>query len=1318
MGGTIVVVTGANFPMEAGELPSVTVGGSGATEISVLSPSSLRLKLPASTRVGPVDVVVSSPRGGTGTLSQGFTFTNDLPTVVIEPLSTTQTLNLVFGVTLSDSESDRIDIALDYSVGGGAYQPIPSAQILSGGTQGLASSPTGVTHNLTWASSTLFNAQNAGQVRIRATPTDTSDGQVAAAAESNPFSIVNNLAPSLVVSAPANDSFEVAVSYRVADPNPGASLTLTGATWRDANSGASGNLTIKSGSPAAVPGAVTGSVGGTNHSLVWDSFKDLSFGNNRLVEVTLTLSDGTQTISATSGTFFVSNGPLSDGDINPANLVQLKAFAIGDLNGDGRADAFATTDLLRSISLLLSNGQTFQSPIVTDLLGLPLPHGAAAIGWDGTTSLTVSGDTSGLQVGDWLSLPYVFGANFGDPIGPRSFRIASIGATITIEDPDNYLGSDLLPGSASLGGPVPQVFGMTQRQAARPGLAAANLPNDFRPGEVAILSVDENLSAVTSVTSDVVIANAAPSQLVTATTLVAGAVFTVSDVSPIPYSSQAFLAGMRVLLQQGATTEQATILSVDVPANRITLRAAPAASFTPGTFVFSLTSSSFPLINEAGHAKNHSLIVLPQVGGTIGAPSQVIATGARFTSDLIAVDIAGPAGGPDGVLDLVVISQATANATSTKGAASVLVRDTAGTGFRPPLVIETGTGGMVPAGSAHGTVADVTSDGLPDIVVANQGESSITIIAQNPASPGTFLPATTISLSSFMIPNGDTHSVAVADFDQDGYPDLAVGGALTQRVLFFRGADPDGGGPAISFPGGNPAAPTLLVTQSPPPPPLVAGQPSSQPAPFFFVGVGPGRFCAGDLNGDGRPDLVVTENVQNRATAFMNLGSAGGFLGFNAVPLTTSLGPVDLAIQDVSGDGRADLLVAGSLLGDISRFQALVPGTLDRFVSFPVGPSPQGLLVVDLTPDIPGMEVVSVNNGDSSLTILGRDGAGGLQPLSPFVGQRDVPVEAQDKSTLSPTPSTGSLRLLAAISVSSGDMNGDGRPDLVVFTQSSTEGVAGAAVLLNEGGVAPIRTTTRVMLARFPGLSGGVAQVVSDSNPDVIFVEFLSATSGALNIFRGVGGTNFAASTIVPLALPSTVTVVDLDGDLDSDLLAPLNAGVPSNFAVLLQEPAGDLSAPTGGVTGGVQLPGFTGVSFAIAADLNNDGLKDVAFTNFHGSRLAVAYQNNPPVNPPRFDRVVEVLSLLQPASITIGDLNSDGLVDMVAVFSGDDQIGVYYQRPGTNKAPALALEGPILLPTGPAPFGAQVVDVNGDGRVDLAVTSRGASTVDVFFQR
>jgi hypothetical protein len=697
----------------------------------------------------------------------------------------------------------------------------------------------------------------------------------------------------------------------------------------------------------------------------------------------------------------------------------------------------------------------------------------------------------------------------------------------------------------------------------------------------------------------------------------------------------------------------------------------------------------------------------------------VIPTGGTFPNDLIAADVGSLGGAVDGQLDLIVVNGGTLTPGETEGSVSIFFRKAAGAGFEAPVVLKVGTGGALPASSSHACVADVTSDGLLDIVVANPGDSSVSVVVQ--AAPGVFVQGavSTIALASFGIPPFDINTVAVADFNADGLPDLVTGGALSQRLLVLRGADPDGPGGVVSFPGADLLNPTLLVTQSPPPPPLVAGFPSAQPAPTFFVGVSPRRIAADDLTGDGLPDLAVVENVQGRVTLFVNQGTAGPVTAFDAVVFPCSLNPIDLEIGDISGDRRPDLLVGGSTLGDISRFQALVPGTLDRFVSFPTGPSPQSVLPVDLTATYPGEELVVVNSGDSSLTVLARDGAGGLRPLSPFPGVRDVPLEAQDKALLSPTPGVGSLRLLAATSVAAADFNGDGQLDLAVSSQSSApDGVTGTAVLLNEGGVAPIRTTTRVVLGRALGFNGSAAQVVGDATPDLIVVEFLSATSGALNLFRGAAGTTFVQDAIFPMALPATVTPADLDGDGDQDLIVPLNAAFPPNFQILIQDPAGTLTGPLDGVTGGISLPGFSGASFAVAGDMNNDGLQDVVFTNFLGSLVGVAYQNNPATTPPRFDRVEPLLSLLQPAGVAVGDLNDDGLPDLAVSFAGDGQVGVFYQNPGTNKAPAQALAGPILLDSGPSPFALAISDVNGDGRNDLVASSRGANTLNVFFQR
>lgn len=81
-------------------------------------------------------------------------------------------------------------------------------------------------------------------------------------------------------------------------------------------------------------------------------------------------------------------------------------------------------------------------------------------------------------------------------------------------------------------------------------------------------------------------------------------------------------------------------------------------------------------------------------------------------------------------------------------------------------------GGCNPAESI--VVMDVNDDGHPDIIIG--GENGVTVLVQNAASPGTFLPATT-----YLAPNAN--EIAVADVNLDGYPDIIVPTGLPQSVI-------------------------------------------------------------------------------------------------------------------------------------------------------------------------------------------------------------------------------------------------------------------------------------------------------------------------------------------------------------------------------------------------------------------------------------------------------------------------------------------------------------------------------------------------------
>src|SRR5262249_30256523 len=94
----------------------------------------------------------------------------------------------------------------------------------------------------------------------------------------------------------------------------------------------------------------------------------------------------------------------------------------------------------------------------------------------------------------------------------------------------------------------------------------------------------------------------------------------------------------------------------------------------------------------------------------------------------------------------------------------------------------------------------------------------------------------------------------------------------------------------------------------------VATSASFAPQQTFATGTNPISVALGDVNGDGRPDLLVANFQSNSVSVLLNTTAAGASAPSFAPqqPFATGTSPFSVALGDVNGDGRPDLLVANN----------------------------------------------------------------------------------------------------------------------------------------------------------------------------------------------------------------------------------------------------------------------------------------------------------------------------------------------------------------------------------------------------------------------
>ncbi len=356
-------------------------------------------------------------------------------------------------------------------------------------------------------------------------------------------------------------------------------------------------------------------------------------------------------------------------------------------------------------------------------------------------------------------------------------------------------------------------------------------------------------------------------------------------------------------------------------------------------------------------------------------------------------------------------------------------------------------------------IGDLNGDGARDVATANNyGRSVSVLLNRGDGSLGARRNYATAA---------DPWSLAIGDVNGDGKADLATANTLAGTVSVF----------------------------------LNRGDGSLQARHDYRAGGRPRSIAIGDLNGDHKPDLATANDKRlpthrHRGTVSVFLNRGDGSLAARH-DYRTGRFPVSLALGDLNGDRRPDLVSASWYTSTVSVLLNRGDGSLRARRAYPVGQNPQSVAIGDLNgdgkPDLAtASNSVLLNRGDGRFRSMDRDSNGppdrtpaeslrearsmsavqsvaivdlngdGMRDLlvstdygaSVFVNKGDGGFQA---GVVHPArPQTGDT-----LSVRSGDLNGDGRRDLVTANEVSDN----ISVLINRPGLCAVQQVVEELLA-------------------------------------------------------------------------------------------------------------------------------------------------------------------------------------------------------------------------------------------------------------